>query len=265
MEIKAATPEYVLAVMRSQARLEMNGNYDCEPAEPLTFSTSFSDYFALLGWDLPVTWREFGSILNDQWGISLSIADWKSVLKPYSEQTLGDVCQMLARHVVRPTVKPVTLFGSRSAAAGHFLKFRSLLKGHGTDDGKIGPSTPLDHVDAKQAMTLLFWAARVAPGSVGRIIYHDPAGTMRVRCGVTLALIMTVAAYGATGHAGCGLAAALLAIPALMCISGFLSVFIHPPTVEVERLRTFGDLARAVADCERTTQSRWSFELKPLS
>ena len=63
---------------------------------------------------------------NVIFGTAIPAHAWKAVLEPARECTLGDVCELVARHAVTPVIEPVTVMGDRSHAAGAFLAVRRI-------------------------------------------------------------------------------------------------------------------------------------------
>ena len=73
-------------------------------------------------------WRELATAYNQLFQIECSPPEWKAVLVPAKERTLGDVCELLACHARIPRVREVNIFGAECLHAGAFLTIRALLQ-----------------------------------------------------------------------------------------------------------------------------------------
>ena len=109
-------------------------------------------------------WRELGRGLNAEWAVNATDAEWRGVLEPARERTLGEVCQFIADRARLPQIVPRGFLGARSAAAGVFLGVRSALGAEGIDTKRLRPSTDLEPYLRLAPFTLLTFGARTAPG-----------------------------------------------------------------------------------------------------
>jgi hypothetical protein len=242
-----ATPEYVLAVLRDNHRQQCQFDPEAEPSVNLSFSTTVADW--RLACDL-VGWRKLGRAENGLWGIACSDDDWRAVLEPATERTLADVCGLIAQHATAPTIRPWRLLGAKCDAAGAFLTVRSLLKDAGASVDEIAPSTRLGTFARRYAYVFLGPISRLAPGALPPVRIRTPAydaavlshgvGLLCSLVGLLLSALVGswISLVVATGFAVCAVAYPLIWITARYTL---------PASVEFEPLRTFGDLATAIA------------------
>lgn len=136
-----ATPEYVLSVLQDAHRQVCRFDEVVDPDAVLTFETTVAEWrdaCDLLGW------RQLGRAYNEFWGITCSDSEWREALEPARRKRLSDVCGLIAKHALRPRVRPARLLGRTCAPAGTFLTIRSLLHQAGVPVEDITPSTPLE-------------------------------------------------------------------------------------------------------------------------
>lgn len=154
-----ATPEYILACLQEEWR-------QCalpdEEGKLPTFETTVDEWREAM--DL-VWWSPLGHALNKFWGTKFSEWQWFRVLVPAREQTLGDVCRLLATKAQRPVVPPARLLGCDCASAGVFLAIRSLLLRAGAPP-ELRPSTPLKPYLRKWPKVFRKEVSRLVPGGL---------------------------------------------------------------------------------------------------
>jgi hypothetical protein len=151
----------VLRVFVEIHRQRTHFDPEVDPSTELSFRSTVAEWRSAC--DL-LSWRELGRALNTEWGIDAADAEWRSVLEPARERTLGDVCQFIADRAQLPQVVPRGFFGARCAAAGVFLGVRSALAAEGIDTRRLRPSTDLEPYLRLAPFTLLTFGVRVAPG-----------------------------------------------------------------------------------------------------
>jgi hypothetical protein len=130
-----ATPEYVLDLFREVFR---GWN---QPEEFLSFDTSVSEFAAEWN-DTILFWWELAKPLDQLLKIHLPIEDWKKILSPMSEHTIGEVCQFVASRMgTRQAIRPWHYIGGDCLPAGAFLTTRSVRSNHRQDWSHTSKST----------------------------------------------------------------------------------------------------------------------------
>ncbi|WP_165246874.1 hypothetical protein [Paludisphaera soli] len=242
-----ATPEYVLATLQDQHR-HLAGIYEADADAVLTAEMSIIHWCAVM--DLGDDWRRLSWALDDAWKLGRSRAEWKAVLEPTSKRTLGGLCAFIAASgATRPVIEPFGFLGVRPCrAAGAFLAVRSALR----EADAIAPETPLGpflqrHVRAFGFSPIPF----LAPGALPPLSVDLPPGGAPL-AGFALGSLLA----SAVGYAGFRLTAIplfqpILIISATLFLMSFLALGSvlqsHRPNYELGDLRTFKDLARALA------------------
>lgn len=159
------TAEYVLSVFREQHRLYFLLDFDMLPREELTFESTVEEWREQM--DL-LDWRPLGRAQNELWEINLPDEEWKQVLEPEDEKTLGGVCELIARHATAPVIREETFFGKPCRPASAFLTIRALLQEAGADVSEIAPSTDLSEYSYQYGRTFLYTIANLSPGTLPR-------------------------------------------------------------------------------------------------
>jgi hypothetical protein len=241
-----ATPDYVLAVMRDANRHIGQFNRDVDPSRELTFDMTVEEWLeAFHVEEDPSLWR----VMNNWWRIPCFEDEWETVLQP--QKTLLELCEFIARRVVKEEIRPAQLLGTECMTAGAFLTVRSLLADVGEDVSRLRPSTPLEFYTRRHLDYLLACLLRLAPGRLPLVKYdYHPLDYL---CG-----ILTLSGYAALlsswvfehtdGHVTSN----------WFAISGFLLIIIGRVSSNVTsslplrradfgELKTFGDLARCLA------------------
>ncbi len=236
-----ATPEYVLAVLQDLIRQTEDW-----PDLEVTFETTVADTFPR-DVDYPFENRpDLGKILNPWLGIAIPDEDWAQVLEPPEERTVGEVCELVARHLARPRIRPARVAGVCCLPAGAFLTIRSLLHQAGAKAADIGPSTPLFPYTNRFLEVFVGPISRLAPGSLPQWHKEFSAATKKAWFDFGLGLL-------------CLGVNRLVCLPGLE-VTGYLFVFgsfikmwlaakwLGPSKIKFGELRTFRDLAVLIAD-----------------
>lgn len=241
-----ATADYVLSVFQDQHRQLCADEGD--PETVISFETTVGAWCRARDPEglfiLTVDWRLLARGLNKEWEINCSDFEWKSVLKPGRKKTLADVCQLIARHAKRPTVRPARMLGCAGRSAGAFLTIRSLLGQAGVSAEKITPSTPLEEYTRHYSLVFTGAISRLAPGTLPSICVRSaPFANIAMLCFLASGIGIV---FGAVGS-----------MPLLTVASIFFLIFtsvlgvalakLEPAGVEFGHLRTFRDLAKVIA------------------
>lgn len=172
---EAATPEYVLEVLRDEHRQQCEYDPEAWPTD-LSFDSSVAEWREAC--DL-VAWRRLGRALNQAWEVTISDSTWRNALEPSSSRKLRGVCELLAQHSKRSVVRPARLLGSTCDTAGAFLTVRSLLSDAGAQAEAIRPSTPLAPYARRFPHVFLTSMSVLSPGAlplVQRRVRRAPSG-----------------------------------------------------------------------------------------
>jgi hypothetical protein len=242
-----ATPEYVLSVLRDQHR-QLCALDEGDPETAIAFETTVGAWCRERDPEglfiLAVDWRLLARGLNNEWGINCSNAEWKSVLKPGRKKTLADVCQLIARHAKKPTVRPARIFGCAGRSAGAFLTIRSLLAQAGARAEKITPSTPLEEYILHYPAVFTGAISRLAPGMLPSIRARSaPFANITMLCFLASWIGIVFGAFGSIPL----LIVASIFFFILTGVLGFVLAAWKPASVELGELRTFRDLAKVIA------------------
>jgi hypothetical protein len=157
------TPDEVLAILVDQHRHQSQFDPETEPEAVLTFDSSIANWrFAC---DL-VGWRGLGRALNDEWGMSLSLAEWREILEPPDKRTLLTLCHTISRQAEIESVPQRGLLGCASAVGRALLAIRATLLRLGMRREEIRVATPVTPLVSRYGWRLLSPCLRFAPGAL---------------------------------------------------------------------------------------------------
>jgi hypothetical protein len=243
-----ATPQYVLAVLRDQHRQDCSIEYDVEPQLELTFETRIAEWRF---WCDLLHWRRLGRALDTECKFGLPDGAWRAVLEPARSRTLRDLCSFIAQTSFMPSIEPVNILNSKCLTAGAFLAIRSTLQEAGVNVDSVAPSTPLEPYARRHLELFIGPIARLAPNSLPDVKMSRPLYEL---CfwgsifGVLVALAGSLISPIVPAGGVC--------VAALSWIGAWSSArFFHPTRVTIGDIRTFGDLARLVAEGARRFRS----------
>jgi hypothetical protein len=235
-----ATPEYVLAVFADWLRQELAFGWVEEEIE-LTFETTLQAWLAT-NVDVRCNWWDLGRGWNETWRMRATKQEWRAVLCPLHERTLGDVCCFIAQRAQRQRPRPVQMFGRTCLSAGAFLTIRSLLHEAGADVCRLMPSTPLDSYAYRYLGVFMGPVARLAPQALPdvNVIQHRKAQFGCLMC--MLGLLCCGAGWLTQVQTLYWSGATILVENTLL----FLYAHKYLTRAEFGELRTFRDLAKAI-------------------
>jgi hypothetical protein len=239
---KPATPDYVLSVIVDWHRQQCEGLSDpeAEPAIKLTFESTVEDW--RMASDL-LPWQELAQTMNSFWHIERSDAEWKKVLVPANEHRLGEVCDFIAQTARMEVLVPSGFLGATCNSAGAFRSVRSKLAAAGADVSQLRPSSPLEPYMRKYFDVFLNEILAMAPGSLPVIKPHVPLYYWSLYS-AGLCLLATLVAY-LFGAIGIAVISWVLFLASQVMI--WIVVKLPPNRVELGELKTFRDLAQAIA------------------
>lgn len=235
------TADEVLAILRDEHRQLCEFDFEADPSISLSHDSTIADWRNAC--DL-VSWKPLAKAMNSIWSVDIPTADWREVLEPPRTKRLRGVCELLARHAKLPRVRPAAIFGSSCASAGAFLTIRSYLADAGADVREIAPSTSLHEYTRRYSSVFVDRVPRLAPGAL-------PPVRIRAPFRDNLALVAAIAGIVMMAGHCVGEPFTTLAAGFVFCGCYFLTWTVGrailPASVEFEGLRTFRDLAKAIA------------------
>ncbi len=239
----AATPEFVLDVIRDDYRQQLNYDCEAEPDVELVLESTVAEW--RLACDLVPT-VQLGRALNKWWGVEIPDDKWRDVLHPAKSKTLRGVCDLIAANTSGNAIRPTTILGRECFPAAAFLTIRSILSEHGADVKELRPSTPVagfacDHLDV-----FLGPISRLAPGALPDVKIHTPLDDALTTLLATLLLLLMPAIWFRQSAPGF----MILVVLAILVVWGltWLTAKRKPAHVQFGNLHTFRDLATSIAN-----------------
>jgi hypothetical protein len=251
-----ATPEYVLAAIRDSYRQQCQYDPETEPDVDLTFNTTIDEWRSAC--DL-IPWRELGRVLDDEWSLGRPQDAWRTVLTPEWKRTLRTLCEFISEGAIRPSIEPATILGTTCLPAGAFLAVRSLLRDAGANVDSVRPSTPLDEYTRDYLGVFLGPISRLAPNAIPDA-QLSMSGTNQIMSllesfstvGYLISILIVQIGYFLFRSPLVVAGGTILAVVSLAATR--MTVHDSPQSqVVFGSLRTFGDLARVLADGSQTT------------
>jgi hypothetical protein len=157
------TPDEVLAILIDQHRHQSQVDPEAEPDVVLTFDSSIADW--RLACDL-VGWRGLGRALNDEWGMSLGLAEWREVWEPPKERTLRTLCHTISREAEIEGLPDRGLMGCGSPDGRALRAVRAVLIRLGMPREEIRSATPITPLMSRYGWRFLSPCLRLAPGAL---------------------------------------------------------------------------------------------------
>src|SRR5204862_7356009 len=106
-----------------------------------------------------------GRILNRIFGTNVSKEEWTEAMGA-KDRTLGELCTFIATRARTIDLRPVTVLGHPSRAAGAFLAVRELLRKTGADVSDLRPSSSLQLYLRRRPSEFVIKVASLAPGTL---------------------------------------------------------------------------------------------------
>jgi hypothetical protein len=157
------TPDEVLAILVDQHRHQSQVDPEAEPDAVLTFDSSIADWRSAC--DL-VCWRGLGRALNDEWRMSLSLAEWREVLEPADQKTLRTLCHTISREAEIESLPERGLLGCGSPDGRALRAVRAVLIRLGMARDEIRSTTPITPLLSRYGWRFLLPCLRIAPGAL---------------------------------------------------------------------------------------------------
>ena len=235
-------PKDVLACIRDSYRFAEKLDPDSEPGIDLTFESTIDEWRSacdLLGAS------ELGVALNAWFGVAVDDTEWAAVLEPASQRRLRGVCELVSHHAAhRPALRPFPIAGHECLEAGAFLTLRAALIEAGLPAAEVRPSTALTMVARHDLGSLVRVVGKLAPGILPVPPLQTTWGMKIVLASFIIWLLAPLLGNG--WYAG---------VAALTWLAGMVVVSCNhesqAPIGNFAEVRTFGDLARRIADHHR--------------
>jgi hypothetical protein len=160
------TPDEVLAILVDEHRHQSQVDPEAEQQAVLAFDSSIADWRSacdLLGW------RRLGQALNTEWGMSLSMEEWRELLEPSGQRTLRTLCEAISRRAQIESLPEMGLLGCRSPEGRALRAIRATLIQLGMPRGEIRASTPIAPLLTRYGWRLLSPCVRLAPRALPSI------------------------------------------------------------------------------------------------
>ena len=232
------TPDDVFAVLVELSRFAVQDEF----LQQLSFQTTLREWDLAMIDDLELP--NLGKNLNDFFGIDVSAAQWKAALGTVESATLGDMCNLIAKHALMPCIEPVTVMGDRSFAAGAFLAMRRVLQDAGVDVADLRPSSPIGPYLRERWGEIVWRLRMLAPGRLEAVTVDAPA---HATCGIGIAASWVTLLIGLTGLLPRG-----VTVGAGFSVVGFflafcaLNAYVKPADIRIGATRTFRDLSQVL-------------------
>ena len=237
--------DFFLKVFQDMHRQSSQFDSEVDPDVNLSEATTIAEWREAC--DL-LPWRQLANAYNDLFQIECSSEEWKTVLEPPKERTLGDVCRLLAQYAQVPKVKAVSILGSDCLSGGAFLTIRSLLKDAGANHREIAPSTPLADYTRRYLDVFLGPIAGLAPGALPPVKVQHRAHDLAI-FGILLSIAASVIGVilDAIFSSPWLMIIAFCLLAVCYVVSWIVALFLKPCRVEFGQLKTFRDLANLIA------------------
>jgi hypothetical protein len=237
---RLVTKDEALAVIIAWTAAEAEFNASKQLAE-LSFETTIVAWLSVFEL-LDV--RKLAQSLNILFDVRFCDATWERILKPMKERTVGDVCDVLARHAQVTCVLPVTVMGDTSLAAGAFLAVRQVLARSGVDVSNLRPSSEIAPVLRTIPHRAMGELMRLAPGRLPTVQVDAPVHG--VCAGVFFGSLLVQRLLSYFPAAGSARVSCIV-----LCVFSFFAMllvgkFLKPRRVQFAWTHTFKDLARVI-------------------
>lgn len=232
------SPADVIAFLRADYTLRCGVDPEVDAGFELQASTTIAD------------WRETCDLvrpallvpaLNGWFDMSATSAEWRSILEPQHERTLGDLAAFVAARASWPHWQSVRVAGVEDSAVGAFFSLKGLLARAGVPTRGLRPATVVADFARSHLLELGTVLAKLAPYLVTepRLFWSPASRALRVAAMVSF---VGAVAFGIFGSP------VLSVSLATFTVVGFvISDRSKPRRVELGAYRTFADLARAIA------------------
>jgi hypothetical protein len=140
-EYRNLTADEVFFIFKEEHRLvgpldpEANPSFDLQPTSTVYDWREARD---LLKWD------SLAKVFNAEYGIEISLEEWKRVLKPADQKTVMDVCELISLHAKIEVIRPIKLLGASCLSSAIFKSIKKNLHAKGIDTSSLSPSSKVE-------------------------------------------------------------------------------------------------------------------------
>lgn len=162
------TKEEILQIIRANNDQLNQLGIDGWHTDDLKFELTITDWiedFNLLDWD------ELAVFYDKMFQLNLSQSDWQKIMLPKKEKTLGDFCEFIANHAVKPEIKPIKLLGRSCEEASIFRYLTNKLKSVNSNIETISPSSVVSEYLEENWQEIILQANLIAPGVLPLVKY----------------------------------------------------------------------------------------------
>jgi hypothetical protein len=162
------TKEEILQIIRANNDQINQLGIDGWRTDDLNFELNITDWiddFNLLDWD------ELALFYDKMFQLNLPQSDWQKTMLPKKEKTLGDFCEFISNHAVKPEIKPIKLLGRYCEEASIFRCLINKLKEAYPDIETIKPSSVVEKYMDKNWQEVIYQTNLMAPGVLPLVKY----------------------------------------------------------------------------------------------
>jgi hypothetical protein len=242
------TAEEVLAILVDQYRHQSQIDPESEPGMTLTFDSSIADW--RVACDL-LDWRRLALALNAEWGLSLSLAEWRGLLEPAKERRLRAMCETISSRAQIESMPEFGYLGCRNVEGRALRSLRAVLLVLGMPREEIRTTTPVAPLITKYGWRLLSPCLRFAPGALPSIKHVGRTHRILVIAMASFTLVGVVLAAVHLPFGGLSLCLALVCLLLL-----WIPHPIFRGSLVVPGIDTLADLATCLAKRVRATKGQ---------
>jgi hypothetical protein len=128
----------IFGIFKEEHRLCSPLDFMADSAFDLRFDSKIWEWRACR--DL-LEWEELSDYLNQEFSINITRKEWSSVFNPDDKNSIGDVCNLIAKHALFEEIEPIKILGSDCLSASIFRTLRKNLKSKGVNVDSLKPSS----------------------------------------------------------------------------------------------------------------------------
>lgn len=232
------SPDEILRIF--QANYLQQQEFDCEVEldEKLKSETTIEEWRNICDLLDPY---ELANYFNYFFEVDIPVEKWLFILEPEDAKRLGDLCEFIAENAVKPSIKPVRIFGidCRSAAVFKYLMSRFRQKGIMT--ASIHPSTLIEPFAKENLGILIEEVNKINPDVLPQVNYKPNYLT---GMGDVFFLLGFVALIVSIWMAW--IASIFVALVGLGILLAWLGLNFKPARTSFEGINTFRDLVEKI-------------------
>jgi hypothetical protein len=190
----------------------------------------------------------YGLTLNQQFDLNIPGHQWRKILSPSRQRTLGELCRFISTHARVPVLAPLQVLGKSCHQAGAFIAIRSLLSQSGSDASDIAPGTPL-HRFQHTSLPLIYGSlVRLRPKLLRHTRLRWQSDALNLGIAGILVYLSIFAAILSVAHSPWWLLVLFALVAAMVLVWRHSTKSrSRPAEVFFGELKTIGDLCRLLA------------------